>query len=234
MKARTYSTFTMGDLKTQLGLTIDETGDFSSFITEVELSQMLQAMLQETLLMALSISTEKARSEMIIAPILIEVRRQLRHTISLFSGTEFNVDRKQHLVGVCDFIISLSSEQLTVNAPVVMIVEAKNENLRAGIAQCAAEMVAASLFHQHRGAPLETIYGVVTTGSTWKFLSLHRQTVRVDLKEYYIEECGPDRQYPGHDASAGASHVSDLSPPDSAGVSGGRPSSGPYSGEPPP
>ena len=35
---------------------------------------------------------------------------------------------------------------------------------------------------------MEPIYGVVTTGSTWKFLSLHSQTVRVDLKEYYIED----------------------------------------------
>ncbi len=188
MKARTYSTFTFGDLKTQLGLTIDETGDFSAFVAEVELSALLQDMLQETLLLALSISTEKARSEMIITPILIEVRRLLRHSISLFSGTEFNVDRKQHLVGVCDFIISLSPEQLTVNAPIVMIVEAKNENLRAGIAQCAAEMVAAGMFHQQRGTQLETIYGVVTTGSTWKFLSLDSQTVHVDLKEYYIED----------------------------------------------
>jgi hypothetical protein len=69
-----------------------------------------------------------------------------------------------------------------------MIVEAKNENLRAGIAQCAAEMVAASIFNQQKGNQLDPIYGVVTTGSTWKFLSLHTQTVRIDLKEYYIED----------------------------------------------
>jgi len=42
--------------------------------------------------LALAIGTEKARSEMIIAPVLIEVRRQMQRKISLFSGVDFPVD----------------------------------------------------------------------------------------------------------------------------------------------
>ena len=35
---------------------------------------------------------EKARSEMIIAPMLIEVRKILKKQVSLFSGVEFQVE----------------------------------------------------------------------------------------------------------------------------------------------
>ncbi|MFM8005054.1 MAG: hypothetical protein ACKO86_08930, partial [Dolichospermum sp.] len=91
---------------------------------------------------------EKARSEMIITPILLEVRRKANYQISLFSGTDFNVDIERGLNGYCDFVISRSKEQLTINAPVLIIVEAKNENIKGGLGQCAAAMLAAQLFNE--------------------------------------------------------------------------------------
>ena len=66
----------------------------------------------------------------------------------------FSVDPEQGLSGVCDFLLSRSSEQLTIEAPVVAIAEAKNENMNAGIAQCLAQMVAAQMFNQRRGKPI--------------------------------------------------------------------------------
>jgi heterodisulfide reductase subunit B len=84
--------------------------------------------------------------------------------------------------------LSLSAEQLIIEAPVVVIVEAKNENIKQGISQCIAEMVAAQLFNQRRNNAIPTVYGVVTTGSNWKFLQLTGTTVFVDLPEYYIKE----------------------------------------------
>lgn len=85
---------------------------------------------------------------MIITPILLEVRRRANYPISLFSGTDFNVDIEKGLNGYCDFIISRSKEQLTINLPVVVIIEAKNENIKAVLGQCAAAMLAAQLFNQ--------------------------------------------------------------------------------------
>lgn len=73
---------------------------------------------------------------MIISPVLLEVRRQAHGRISLFSGTEFNVDDEKGLVGYCDYILSRSREQLTINAPIILITEAKNENIKAGLGQC--------------------------------------------------------------------------------------------------
>ncbi|CAK0779991.1 hypothetical protein CCP3SC15_60025 [Gammaproteobacteria bacterium] len=127
---------------------------------------------------------------MIISPILIEIRRLLHHQISLFSGIKFNIDKEKGLLGICDYIISLSAEQLTINAPVIALVEAKNENIKAGIPQCIAEMLAAQLFNQQHENTTDTIYGAVTTGSNWKFLKLKEKAICVDLTEYSIRGPG--------------------------------------------
>ena len=111
---------------------------------------------------ALASNSEKARSEMIITPILVELRKQLNEQINLFSGVEFNVDNSRELNGVCDFIVTKSDEKLFISAPVITLVEAKKENLNAGLGQCIAEMLAAQIFNQQEGQEKSTIYGSVT------------------------------------------------------------------------
>jgi hypothetical protein len=61
------------------------------------------------------VGSEKARSEFIIAPFLVELKDLVKDEISIFSGKEFNVDKELGLNGVCDFLISKSSDQLTMN-----------------------------------------------------------------------------------------------------------------------
>jgi hypothetical protein len=184
-----YSDFTsLNNLKQQFGLTIHEGIDLFVSVPERPVSDSLTMMLKDNIPLALAIDTEKARSEMIIAPILIELRKQCQNQISLFSGVSFNVDATQGLNGVCDFLISKSPEQLFIVAPVITIVEAKNDNIKSGLGQCIAEMVAARLFNQREGNAVETVYGAVTTGSNWKFLTLTGNTVSVDLPEYYLKE----------------------------------------------
>ncbi|MHC5833761.1 MAG: hypothetical protein ACYT04_000000101630, partial [Nostoc sp.] len=87
-------------------------------------------------------------SELIIAPILVDLRRQLREQIGLFSGIDFTVDNSKGLNGTCHFIITKSPEILILTAPVITVVEAKKENINAGLGQCAAEMVAAQIFNK--------------------------------------------------------------------------------------
>ena len=142
-----------------------------------------------------SIHTEKARSEFIVAPILAEVRKLMNHRISLFSGVDFNVDPAQGLNGTCDFILAASPVQLFLQRPVVMIVEAKNDNIKSGLGQCVAEMVAARLFNERQGDGPSTIHGAVTTGSIWRFLKLDGATVFIDQPEYYLDRAGKN---PGH------------------------------------
>lgn len=157
-------------------------------VVEVTPSAQLVEILVENVPLALNINTEKARSEMIIAPVLIEVRKVLDRNIGLFSGTEFNVDPKRNLNGFCDFILSASPDQVFLTEPVACVVEAKNENIKSAYPQCIATMIGAQLFNEKRGNPIDTMLGVITTGSNWKFLILRGKTVAIDFDEYLISQ----------------------------------------------
>ncbi|MCC5613526.1 hypothetical protein LC605_00235 [Nostoc sp. CHAB 5836] len=185
-----YSDFTLDRVRKTFGLTIADKIDIFASVHEVECPPLLTEVLRENVPLALASNTEKSRSEMIIAPILIAVRKYLNNQISLFSGIDFTVDSAQGLNGNCDFLISRSPELLILNAPVVTIVEAKKENINAGLGQCVAEMLAAKLFNEREGNNIQTIYGTVTTGTNWKFLKLIGQVIEIDLSEYYINDIG--------------------------------------------
>ncbi|EDX71636.1 hypothetical protein MC7420_5261 [Coleofasciculus chthonoplastes PCC 7420] len=183
-----YSNFTLAKVKEDFGLTVDETQNLFADVEGVKPSDILSVTLQDYIPLATAIGTEKARSEFLIAPILSEVRRLLNYQISLFSGTDFNVDIEKGLIGYCDFLISASREQFFISAPVITIVEAKNENIIGGLGQCVAEMVAAQFFNQRQGIDIPVIYGVVTSGTAWRFLTLDETNVCIDLVEYYINQ----------------------------------------------
>lgn len=185
-----YSDFKLNELVKQFELTISENLDLFADISEIEPSENLRFSLKENASLALDINTEKARSEMIIAPILLEVRRQLNYQIGLFSGSEFNVAPEKGLNGTCDFLISLSPERLFIKAPIIMLVEAKKEDLKAGLGQCIAEMLAAQLFNEREANQIPIIYGVVTSGTNWRFLKLEGKIVYIDMVEYYLRDVG--------------------------------------------
>jgi hypothetical protein len=185
-----YSDFTLADVMRTFHLTMDDEHDLFTSVHEVEISRLLAETLRETTPLALAIHTEKARSELLIAPILVELRKILRHQISLFSGVDFTIDPAQGLNGVCDFIIARSPEQLFISAPVVIIVEAKNENIKGGLAQCIAAMIAARLVNQREGTGITVICGAVTTGNVWRFLQLDQDTIRLDRQEHYLDQIG--------------------------------------------
>jgi hypothetical protein len=183
-----YSEFTLVEVKRAFQLDIDEMADLYSAVSPVPISPWLSETLDETLPLALAVNTEKVRSELVIAPILVELRRQSGHRISFFSGADFTVEPSKGLNDVCDYLISAAPEQLFVSSPVLLIVEAKNENIKGGLAQCIAAMVAAQLFNVREGNTIPLIHGAVTTGTTWRFLQLEERTVRIDRREYYIDQ----------------------------------------------
>lgn len=124
-----YSQFTsIGKAKEAFHLTTIEGIGLISQASAIQPSATLTAFLEETLPLA-AVGSEKARSELIISPILVEVRRILKRQVCLFSGAEFNVDEALGLNGVCDFLISRSPELLEIEAPVLMLIEAKKEQI---------------------------------------------------------------------------------------------------------
>ena len=130
--------------------------------------------------------SEKAKSELLVSPILVEVRQLAHDRVQLFSGEEFNVDRDRGLNGFCDFLFSRSTTSYIIQAPVLMLVEAKKGELDVGWGQCVAEMVAAQIFNQSKDKPLPIIYGSVTSGKLWQFLKLEGQDVTIDSNEYQV------------------------------------------------
>ncbi len=180
-----YSDFTLELACREFTLDVQDELDLFSAVPPVRVSPLLGAILEEHVPLATSIHTEKARSELIVAPVLVEVRKLMGRRISLFSGVELNVDAARGLNGTCDFILAAAPVQLFLQRPAVMIVEAKNDNVKSGLGQCVAEMVAARIFNQAQADGPSTLHGAVTTGSIWKFLKLDGSTVFIDHPEYY-------------------------------------------------
>jgi hypothetical protein len=180
-----YSQFsTLRKATSAFGLTLQERS-FLPVIPGISPSKGLLDFLEETLPSAAS-GSEKLRSEAIIYPILIEVRRILDRQISIFSGEDFTVDELRGLNGIVDFLISRSPVMLTIQAPAAVIVEAKKADITTGLGQCVAEMVAAQFFNQEQNAPIDIIYGIVTNGMQWRFLMLEEKLITIDLMDYQL------------------------------------------------
>jgi hypothetical protein len=179
-----YSAFTLSKVKEDFQLTLVEGVRFlPKDLPTIAPSVKLQSILED-LPWAIAVDTEKARSEVIINPVLLEVRRIFKQKISVFSGEELNIDSSMGLNGICDFIISCSQEQLALEAPALVLVEAKKSDLKSGIGQCIAEMIAAQRFNDLKGVSLPAIYGVVSSGTLWRFMKLEEKTVTIDLNDY--------------------------------------------------
>jgi hypothetical protein len=181
-----YSDFTLSQLESEFNLTLNEGVEIFPEIKPVTPSQLLREILEENIPLALEIDTEKARSELIIAPIMVDLRKYFKRQISFFSGVDFNVEKDRGLTERCDFIISYSPKQLEITAPVVTLVEAKNDNIKSGIPQCIAEMVAAQIFNERKQNRIPYIYGAITTGSNWKFLRLVEKRVDIEAGEHFV------------------------------------------------
>lgn len=181
-----YSDFTIADVRQRLGLTVAEGGDLFAGVPDADLPPALAATIARYLPLALNLNTEKARSELLIAPLLVELKLLYPDRLSVFSGIDFPVDAALGLGGRCDYILSRSPQQLALTAPVCVVVEAKSENIVGGVPQCLAEMAAAQRYNAAAGAA-GPVFGAVTTGVLWRFLRLDGSHARVDGVEYPIQ-----------------------------------------------
>jgi hypothetical protein len=178
-----YSSFSIEEVEIKFNLNINP-AIFLPEVTLISPSSGLAQSLERGLKLVKRSVSEKAKSEFIIAPLLLELESLLIDKISLFSGDDFTVDRELGLNGICDFLISRFPAQLIIKAPVIAIVEAKKGVLKDGWGQCIAELVAAQKFNHSRGQNIPVIYGIVTSGILWQFMKLEDRTVTVEPDEY--------------------------------------------------
>ena len=133
---------------------------------------LLQARLEE-MLPLMNLTSEAARREMLVAPVLTEVSRQTRVPIHI----EYTITVSERLKGPLDYLLRGSRQFL--------VVEAKNDDTARGFTQLAAELVA---LDQWTDSDTPTLYGGLTIGTLWQFATLDRatKTVTQDIGLYRV------------------------------------------------
>jgi hypothetical protein len=169
-------------------LTIVEASFFPDDLQPIVPSDMLVTFLHRSIPIV-SAASEKARSEGIIYPILLEVRELLHDQVTLFSGREFSFDSTIGLSGIVDFLLCRSTSVLVPQAPAIMLVEAKKADIASGYGQCVAEMVAAQRFNRVKQVEGD-VYGCISNGLLWRFLRLTDDVVTIDLTDYSLQPVG--------------------------------------------
>lgn len=98
-----YSSLSLDYVRRQFGLTMKLSAIFHE-VAPISPSTWLESSLRRAGPVALI--SEKARSEFLVAPILLEVKAILEDKVSIYSGIRFDVSSDEGLQGICDFIIS--------------------------------------------------------------------------------------------------------------------------------
>lgn len=184
-----FQQFTFPQVIEELGLSVADMKLFDTLPAESVAPDFEQS-IREGADLASAINTEKARSEFVIAPLLFVLWRRHRGQFCIFSGVELVADANRGLNGICDFLLARSASQHIMTLPILSIVEAKNENLRSGLGQCIASLVAANIVNASKSGSQTPVYGVVTSGSLWKFLKLVGSDLSIDGSEYHINQLG--------------------------------------------
>jgi hypothetical protein len=182
-----YSDFTLEKVLSDFAL-VPKKSQLFDRIEPIAMSDWLTETLNTTVELALQSGTEKARSELIISPILLEIQRRNQKDFTFYSGKTLDVDKAKGLSGECDFILSKGEANYTIQAPIIALVEAKKQDMESGLGQCAAQVVAAQIFNQKHDNSVQAIFGCVTTGQDWWFLRLVEKTLAIDKTIYYLNE----------------------------------------------
>lgn len=183
-----YGDFKYPDVLARLGLAIRSNDNLFSNVVPRPISSSVRQVLDHFGPLAVTINTEKARSEWMVAPVLGEFWSGYHARIGLYSGMEFAADPDAGLTGVVDFLITNAPQVPHIVSPVAVLFEAKRDNLNDGLGQCIAAMVGARNFNRREGNDVPIVYGGVTTGSLWKFLRLAGSELTLDLREYSLAD----------------------------------------------
>ncbi|MBW4520755.1 MAG: hypothetical protein KME16_13765 [Scytolyngbya sp. HA4215-MV1] len=129
-------------------------------------------------------SSEAARCELVIFPILREVYKRYADKAALWVQKSFTVDST--LCGTPDYMLSQKSNlgKTILASPLVLLVEAKRNDFEQGWGQCLAELVAADRLNSQS----RPVYGIVTDGKLWEFGRLYNQVFTKNLASYTITD----------------------------------------------
>lgn len=181
-----YTDFSLATLETKFGIRNYVKPLFAP-LPPLTPSDWLQTSLR--LVQELPVRTEKAKSESIVFPILLELRTRNDKFFTIYSGDNLNADSDRGLNGECDFILTKDTGSFDINYPIMQVVEAKRNDLEIGVPQCAAQLVGARFFNEAKGVSVPVLMGCVTTGNEWLFIRL-TDHLEIDRRKYYLNELG--------------------------------------------
>lgn len=184
-----YSEFNLAKVKKNFSLEEIYDNLFENF-TPLQPSNWLEETLDISLELAIYSSSEKARSEFIVVPILLELERINNKKFAIYSGENLDVDESKGLNGECDFILTKGRITNTIQTPIFSLLEAKKNDIKSGLGQCIAQMLGAKIYNENEGNQIDSIYGCVTTGENWQFMKLENNRIIIDIKRYYINDLG--------------------------------------------
>jgi len=182
-----YTEFTLENVESELGVNCS-TGEVFLDLQPVAVPPWLTDSLARG--MQLALVSEKARSEFIVAPLLLAVREATNGAVAILLGQRLDVDSARRLQGECDFILARSEPVPMLRAPLMAVVKANTNDIDGGLGQCIAQMVAAQLYNDRAGQPIHAVYGCVTTGEDWQFLRLVGSTITLHRPRLYIDNVG--------------------------------------------
>ena len=179
-----YSDFTKERLEKEFSINFKRNQLFNE-VLPVQPSETLTSFLEIS--RQFPLYTEKAKSEAIIFPIMTDLKKNNMTLISIFSGERMEAQAEKGLTGECDYIITGDPELLSVQAPIISIIEAKKDSADVGLAKCTAQLIGARTIHEQHGKNI-VIYGCITNSEDWQFIKLENSTLYVDTRRYYIVE----------------------------------------------
>jgi hypothetical protein len=185
-----FSDFDLRTVVDKFGLREQRDASLFLNVASIEPSNYLRSWLDEFAPLAIAINTEMARRELITGPLLMEAKRHAAGPVLVLPGMPLDADKAQGLNGYCDYLISRSDEFYYLRSPLAAVVEAKREDLIAGLGQCTAAMLGMRIFNERYGTPFPVLHGCVSSGTNWKFLRLEGDALSIDRREYYIGDVG--------------------------------------------
>jgi hypothetical protein len=113
----------------------------------------------------ITLNSERAKREFLIAPLLLEMARTTETTINV----EYSLDVDDKLSGFLDYFLVANQD--------LIIIEAKKKDIDNGFNQLAVELIALDKCEDNE--EIEILYGAVTLGDLWRFGILDRKNKHI-------------------------------------------------------
>jgi hypothetical protein len=165
--------FAPQDILAYFGVTLQRRSlQLPRYTGELDRLTELKSRIEESL-PRLSLTSEMARREFLIAPVLTDVLHYTQATLNV----EYPVVVSNQLKGSLDYLLQ--------NDQTFLVVEAKNEDLERGFLQLAIELIA---LDQWIESDQPILQGAISTGNIWQFGQFDRATRQItqDLNLYRV------------------------------------------------